>query len=204
MLAGSITRSTRGSSGGGCPRLRFGLRAASALTPRSAASAFSCAASSTPWASSASSSSRVNWSGDSFSELLPNCARCDVRGISSSRRLASCTSASAASTSARRDFRDVFSRARASASMGLSESWSTLFDQQKQGFPAPRRPHPAASGRRARSGRTSRQSSPSNNAASCADDIRITPSRAPAARRTCRPRGACEPAPSRSDPRPAA
>ena len=39
------------------------------------------------------------------------------------------------------------------------------------------RAYPATSGRRARSGRTSRQSSPSNSAASCADDIRITPSR---------------------------
>ena len=34
--------------------------------------------------------------------------------------------------------------------------------------------HPATSGRRARSGRTSRQSNPSNRAASCAEDIRYT------------------------------
>ena len=37
------------------------------------------AASSTPWASSASSSGRLNWSGDSFSERLPNFSRCAVR-----------------------------------------------------------------------------------------------------------------------------
>jgi hypothetical protein len=37
--------------------------------------------------------------------------------------------------------------------------------------------YPAASGRRARSGRTSRQSTPSNSAANCALDMRITPSR---------------------------
>jgi hypothetical protein len=54
----------------------------------------------------------LNWSGDSFSELLPNFSRCEVRRISSSRRLASCTSASAASTSARRAFRWAFSRLR--------------------------------------------------------------------------------------------
>jgi hypothetical protein len=36
------------------------------------------AASSTPWASSASSSGKLNWSGDSFSERLPNFSRCAV------------------------------------------------------------------------------------------------------------------------------
>ncbi len=97
--------------------------------------------------------------------------------MSSSRRLASCTSASTASTSARRAFRWVFARLRASASMRRSKSCASGSGQQEQGLPAGPRAHPAASGRRARSGRTSRQSNPSNSAASCADDIRITPSR---------------------------
>ena len=122
VLAGSTTRSTRGRCAGRWPRLRFGLRGASPRARCIAASAFSCAAASTPWANSASSKGRLNWSGDSFSERLPNVSRCDVRRISSSLRLASCDSASAASTSARRAFRRAFSRARTVASMVRSES----------------------------------------------------------------------------------
>ena len=77
---------------------------------------------------------RLNWSGDSFSELLPNFSRCAACRISCSRRLASCVSASVASTSARRAFRKAFSRARAAASMAGSESQDALTGQQKQAF----------------------------------------------------------------------
>ena len=82
--------------------------------------------------------------------------------MSSSRRLASCTSASTASTSARRAFSWAFSRLRASASMRRSESCAPGSASKNRGFPQVPRDHPAASGRRARSGRTRRQSSPSN------------------------------------------
>ncbi len=77
--AGSITRSIRGRCAGRCPRLRAGLRGVSPRARCSAASAFSCAASSMPWASSASSKAKLNWSGDSFPERLPNRSRCEER-----------------------------------------------------------------------------------------------------------------------------
>jgi hypothetical protein len=83
----------------------------------------------TPWASSASSRGRLNWSGDNFSERLPNFSRCEVRRMSSSLRFASCDSASAASTSVRRAFRRAFSKTRAAVSMNQSESRRTRSGQ---------------------------------------------------------------------------
>lgn len=53
----------------------------------------------------------------------------------------------------------------------LSGFWRCLRDQV-----IPETPYPASSGRRTRSGRTSRQSSPSNSAENWAGDIFITPS----------------------------
>ena len=49
-------------------------RLAAAGLPLRIAAAFSWAASSTPWASSTSSSARLNWSGLSFSDFAPNLA----------------------------------------------------------------------------------------------------------------------------------
>jgi len=53
----------------------------------------------------------------------------------------------------------------------LSGFWRCSMDQE-----FPETPYPASSGRRTRSGRTSRQSRPSNSAENCAGDIVITPS----------------------------
>ncbi|AMY72237.1 hypothetical protein AKL17_3p0081 (plasmid) [Frigidibacter mobilis] len=140
----------------------------------SAASAFSCAASSTPWASSASSSGRLNWSGDSFSERLPNFSRCAACRISCSRRLASCVSASVASTSARRAFSRAFSRARSAVSMREVNHGIPLQASKKRLFSAF-----CQSSSHQRTPRAFRPDQPpvqpSNRAASCADDIRITP-----------------------------
>ena len=177
MLAGSITRSTRGRCGGRCPRLRAGLRGVSAPFPRSALSAFSCAASSTPWANSASSSGRLNWSGDSFSERLPNFSRCAVREA--------CLRADdwpPAPRPAPPRPRQVGLSAGRFRVQDQRHPWNkvnheTRHFSSKNGDFGALSDHPAASGRRACSGRTNRQSSPSNKAASCAEDIRITPSR---------------------------
>ena len=52
-----------------------------------------------------------------------------------------------------------------------------LVDEDPVGGAQVPRAHPATRGRRERSGLASLQSNPSNSAASCAEDMRITPSR---------------------------
>ena len=72
----------------------------------------------------------------------------------------------------------VFFRKRSNVHI-RKQSYSRRFRHAETAAESIRRGHPASAGRRVRSGRTSRQSSPSNNAANCAGDNRITPSRTP-------------------------
>jgi hypothetical protein len=96
VLSGSMMRSTRGKCAGSWPRLRYRAEAPPAGLPLMAASAFSCAASRTPWAISTSSSGRLHWSALSFSDMAPNLSRLSSPTITSSRRRASSTWARAA------------------------------------------------------------------------------------------------------------
>jgi len=117
------------------------------------------AASSTPWASSASSSGKLNWSGDSFSERLPNFSRCAVReaylpaaGWPLALRRAPPRPAPGGLSAGRflgRDWRYPYDGVNHNTPHSTSKNRGILKNLAN---------HPAASGRRARSGRTSRQS----------------------------------------------
>ena len=185
VFSGSMTISTRGRCSGSEPRP---ARRVSARARFSAGSAFSCWASVSATACSTSSSARLSWSGSSFSERRPNCRRCSCRIRWRRRSFWWYRRRAAPFRRARHRVRPRPRRASRVARQhrsagargpGAWPDWTMqsavcgLFGEQASQLAAA---HPATLGRGTLGAYMRRQSIPSNRAASCAPDRRITPS----------------------------
>ncbi len=176
----------------GGPQLRFSVPLSAEPCLFSARRAFSCAASSTPWAISTSSSGRLNCSGSSFSDRGPNFSRRNSPTMLSSRRCASTASASAASVSARRAFRRAFSSARAVAVMTAIKHMGAraAISKERQSHSAAAIP-PVPAAARARGGQAASRAP--RTAPRTARETSSSRRPAPWARRTSPLPGACGP-----------
>lgn len=202
VLAGSFTRSMRGRCGGKLPRLRAGLRGSS--VPLAALCAASALLRRLKHAIRQFDirQRQVELVGrqlfGAFAELLAlRLARDLLQPPIGLPR----TSASCASTSARRAPRRAFSRARSAGSMAQSESRNPIMASKNRRFPGYSSViRQAADAVPALAGPTANPSP--RTAPPTALMTSASPRPAPAARRTGRPPAACEPAPSRPVGRP--